>query len=159
MKQSQLYKFATWGLLALNLFLIVFLSLRKGPPPGREPANDFSRQTIELLELDQEQNRNFLQMAREHDEQMRAISRKQAEVLKPYFDSLLDPTQVVDEEKLFGELAQLEREKIKLTYGHFQDVKLMLNDQQKIHFERFMERALEIILIKSKKNQPPPKDF
>jgi hypothetical protein len=159
MKQFQLYKYATWTLLVLNLALIAFFVFTKPQPPPNRGGKKFSEKAVDILKLDGQQQDRFLQAAKQHNQQMETINGQQQDLLKPYFNSLINTDQQVNSDTLLQQIQQLERNKIESTYRHFQEVKSMLNSEQQAGFEEFVNHALEIILLDKKKNPPPPKDF
>ena len=159
MKNIQFYKYATIGLLVLNLSMIAFFFFTKPKPLHSKNRQDLSKTTIDILNLDQQQNTKFLQSAKEHQQQMKRIDSQQIKLLEPYFTNLLDSKNDVNSDTLLQQIQQLERNKIELTYQHFEEVKLMLNEEQKDDFELFITHALQMILSQKKKYHPPPKEF
>jgi hypothetical protein len=55
------------------------------------------------------------------------------------------------------EVLRLEQQKIVATYQHFEAVKGILRDDQRVGFEAFVNQALGRILLKSQENRPPPR--
>lgn len=90
---------------------------------------------------------------------MMDIEARQQDVLRSYFDGLVNPEDVRDRDKQIAELQELERQKVELTYNHFEMVKAMLNESQIPKFEEFSTQALERILGGGKKPPRPPKGF
>ena len=155
MNQLQFYKSSTIALLVLNMAMIGFFFLTKPPhPPGRGGQI----KAIDLLKLDQQQHREFLQLVKKHQQQMETINAQQGELLKPYFYRLVDSSRHIDPLAL-QQMKDLEQRKISSTFQHLQDVKALLRPEQEANFEAFMNHALERILIKKKKPPHPPKDF
>jgi hypothetical protein len=123
---------------------------------GKETS--FQERVIEVLNLDRSQHDTFLQLVKQHRESMRSINDRQAGLLEPYFKSVMDGTKASDTDGLLQEFKDLEAEKIESTLRHFQDIKLILNEEQIEDFPIFMNRALEMIMPNN--NQPPrPRDF
>ena len=157
MKQLQFYKYATWGLLVLNLSMIAFFFLTRPEPPLPHSAKSFLPQAIEMLHLDEQQRAAFEQSARAHNQEMNSINEQQQELLLPYFQSLADSSKSIDTEKLVSQIQRLEGDKVESTYRHFQSVKSILRPEQQAFFEAFMNHALRIILLEQKNPPPPPK--
>lgn len=159
MRKEQLYQYTTWGLLVLNLSMISFFFLTKPSPHPRKGDLEFTKRAIEILKLEESQQAVFLESAKKHNQQMEAVNNQQRDLLKPYFQSLIDPESPSGTDSLLRQVELLERKKIELTYQHFNDVKSNLKEDQKAGFEKFMKRALDIILLNQQKRPPPPKDF
>ena len=156
MQKLQFYKYSTWALLLLNLTMIAFFFITKPNPPH---GKNFTEEAIKILKLDEQQQTVFLKSAEKHGQQTGTISNRQSELLKPYFNSLITPNEAADLDSLLNQVQHLEREKIEITYLHFQEVKALLKANQKADFETFMQKIQRIILLGGKKNPPPPKDF
>lgn len=157
MNASQLYKYATWLLLALNLLLIAFFLTKPGPPGGKGKRM-FRNQAIEILRLDTEQEAAFLKLAKNHREEMNKLNEQGNGLLKKYFSPLLDSTMVVDQAQLLSGLLALEKAKIEGTYQHFLEVKNTLDDSQIDDFDVFMSRAIGILLVEDQNRPLLPKD-
>lgn len=157
MKQLQFYKYTTWGLLLLNIALVVFFFLASpGPPRNRE----FSREKYaEILHLNEQQKASFIELTKQHHKQMEVYANQQRDLLQPYFNNLLQQIDTSTLEDYLNQIQHLERKKIEYTYRHFQEVKSLLNPAEYIYFEEFVKQASERILDKKKKNPAPPKDF
>lgn len=150
MKKLQFYKYTTWGLLGMNLLMLVFFFLKGAR------HNDGLR-AIDTLKLDKQQHAVFLVSAQRHEAKMEEIVDKQADLLHPYFNQLVNQAEI--DADLFSTYQTLEIEKIKATFQHFQEIKDILKPEQQADFELFMGRMLPKILPKPKKNNHPPKDF
>ncbi len=164
MKQLQLFKYATIGLVLLNIGIILFFFLTKPKPPRpmhEGPTNHkMDRRAIELLGLNKEQIMAFRDLAEGHSREMRAINEQQRKMLEPYFGSVVDSTREVATDAQLEEIVQLERRKIEITHQHFEDIKAILDTTQLANFERFVNESLKMILNKGGKNPPPgPKGF
>lgn len=151
MKPIQLYKYATWGLLIINLVLVFFLILGRPPGPprgsgGKPPV------TIKALGLDDDQDRLFLASVQEHEAQLDAINEQQGKALLPYFQSILEETDTTDYSLILDRVQELERAKIESLHEHFQDIKALLKPEQETAFEAFLEGVVGRMLIKG-----PPK--
>jgi|GEM_PF-1043769 len=158
MKQLQLYKYTTWALLVLNIFMISFFFITK--PKHRPPRRgNFRNNAAEILKLNENQHATFIMLAEQHGYQMDSIRTLQNALLQPYFESLVNNTNNTYTDDLLKEFQQLEGKKITLTYQHFNEVKEILNPSQQPHFKEFMQKVLRNILLGKKKNPPPPKDF
>jgi hypothetical protein len=158
MKTAQFYKYATWLLLSLNLLLIGFFFLgRPGPPNGPNRQN-FRDEVVNVLKLNGEQEAAFVESAMRHSEAMNKFSDEENSILKNYFKPLLDNPQSEASDSLMVEILEIERAKIEGTFQHFSEVKGLLDDTQGANFDKFMRRALGILLLEQQQKAPPPKD-
>lgn len=159
MSKLTIYKYATWGLLFLNLAVLTFFLATKPKPPGRLPAHAFQTEVIEILKLNDAQVKTFRALAKDHNQKVTGIDAQQQNLLRPYFESLAKPSIDIDRSEALNQLQQLEREKIEVTFQHFQALKFILKEEQLTHFEEFINRYIDIFLVGEKKRVPPPKGF
>ncbi len=152
MKQLQFYKYATIGLLLLNLGMLTFFFLTK---PKHHSRKDFKRGAVDILKLDDEQRETFFNLVKGHQQKMKVFSQHQKELLSPYFNSLIDSTEV--NQDVFDKVEELERQKIESIYQHFQEIKSILREEQMPGFEEFMNHVMKRILSNSERKPPPPK--
>lgn len=156
MKNLRFYIYATWGLLILNLTMVAFFFLT-APPPS-QGTHKRGEKAVDILKLDKQQDESFILLATQHMQQMDDFNDEQRNLLKPYFNTLIDQSKSVDSDIILNQIQSLERKKIESTYQHFQEVKTILNPSQHLDYEYFIEHAIRKILIDQKKNPPPPKD-
>ena len=154
MKLFQLYKYATWGLLVLNISMIAFFFLT-GPPRPSHPNN--SKKIPLKMILDEQQDKSFSSLAKQHQQKMVDFNQQQRDLLLPYFIRMIDPSITIDSDSLLKQVQILEQKKIKSTYLHFQDIKSILRPEQHPSFEKFVERAVGRILLGQEKRPNPPK--
>lgn len=143
MSQIKFYKYAISGLLLLNIAMLAFFVLtkpRSGNPP---PPSNFESEAIRILDLNSEQIATFERLVREHNQMMRAIDEKQRELIIRYFESLSDTSLSVEELDVLNSFEQSEREKIKNTHVHLEEVKSILNNDQLPNFDIFMNDFLQ----------------
>ncbi len=159
MRQLQLYKYSTWALLCLNIFVLLFFFAFKKPPPPPHDSFGFRRKVPKILHLASDQKALFIESATNHNQNMRRINKKQKELIQPYFQSLVDSTIHIDKEQVLDQIQLLEREKVSTTFEHFQEVKSILTPEQQGHYKRFVEHALETLLLDSRsKSKRPQRD-
>lgn len=152
MKQFQFYKYGMWCLLVLNLSLVAFFFLTKPKHPA--PPNNGKKRAASILKLDKQQQDIFSDYADQHIRQVKGIEHQQRDLLKSYFNTLIDATANIDSDSLIIQIIQLEQEKIETTYQHFQDVKTILKQEQQEYFEAFINHVLRI--FSNERNNPPP---
>ena len=153
MKQIQFFKYATLLMLVLNLGLVAFFLLTKPKPPMR--GETFNPRAIEILQLDKDQHQAFLQSAEQHGKQMKSINDGQRDLLRPYFNSLVDPSLKINSDSILQQVQLLDRQKVEATYFHFKTVKTLLRDDQQDNFEQFMTKALGRLLLNDTPAKPP----
>ena len=154
MNQLPFYKYAAGAMMLLNMALVVFFLLTKPDPPRGDVGRNFRPKAMEILQLDTSQQTTFVQLAERHNQQMKALSEQQRVHLKSYFGSLLDSTKVSDTAVLIQEIPQREREKVEITYQHFQEVRSLLTEEQLPYFEQFVSQALNILLLDAEPRPP-----
>ena len=157
MKPLQFYKYATWGLLLLNVLIVGFFFL--GPPPNGAHRGGSGPRATELLNLDEQQNQLFLASAKSHETKMNDITKEQKALLTAYFNHLVSNAPTTNKNDLLTQYEQLESQKIKQTYQHFSEIKNILNTEQEADFEVFINDILRFLLPDKRKNPPPPKEF
>ena len=155
MKQLQFYKYATLGLLVLNLLMISFFIITRG---GRPMHHHSASRAIDLLKLNEQQHVQFLASAQKHEQAMNQINLAQSDLLKPYFSQLTTTTHNVASENTLDKIQVLEKRKIEATYQHFEEVKNILTEEQLPDFNIFMDNILRYLISPEKKSLPPSKD-
>ena len=156
MNKSQLYKWSTIFLLLINLGMLTFFFATK---PAHRTEGRFRKNVKEELHLKSSQENLFLKSAEKHEESISALNNQQKELWIAYFNTLKTTTNSTEKDSILSELQQIELQKLKVTYQHFEEVKLFLNQSQMDGFEIFLDRILERITKKEKNIPRPPKDF
>lgn len=158
MKELKFYKFATILLVVLNLCILAIVLLRNPSTHSKNNSRDFLKHAIRLLHLDEQQEEKFKHLSRQHHQQISRISEQQQDALTPYFQNLISKND--DEmDSLIIEIENYEREKVEITYQHFQEVKALLKSDQYEYYEDFVQRAIKIIISTPIKKGPPKKKF
>lgn len=150
MTQLKFYQYASIGLLALNIVIIAFFFLAKPPSPSKNAGKQFEKKAIAILHLDDAQQTAFLALAEAHNEKMDAINAQQSQLLEPYFQRLINSSAPLPAENTLQKVQLLKKEKVDVTYHHFEEVKAMLQPEQIGYFKEFMTRALQLLLLKGK---------
>ncbi|MEZ4850475.1 MAG: hypothetical protein R3B93_18060 [Bacteroidia bacterium] len=157
MNQLKLYKYATWGLLFLNIAVLTFFLLTKPHPRPHQSPDGFQSEVVEILNLNSQQAATFKELAQEHNQKMESINEQQKNLLPPYFESLSDLSINIDRDSILNDFQQLERKKIEVTFQHFQDLKSILDEEQLPYFDRLIGRLIDRLLLKNSSGPPPPK--
>lgn len=163
MKQLQFFKYATIGLVLLNIGIILFFFLTKPKPPEHRPGgpqqHPMDRRAIDLLNLNKEQATIFRDLVREHSREMRSINEEQKNALEPYFATVIESVPDPNIQARLDKVMVLEKRKIEVTYKHFEKVKAILEPAQLGEFEIFVKESLNRILGKGGQKPPPPRGF
>jgi hypothetical protein len=154
MSKVKLYKYLCLGLLLLNIGLVSFFILTNGGRPAERKI--FKNQAAVILNLDEEQQSLFSELAKEHGDKMRSLEREQAEVIKQHFANLING---ISNAELPPRALTIEKEKIDITNQHFKDIRSLLGPEQKDKFPDFMKAALKNILSAgdNKREGRPPR--
>jgi len=155
MKKENIYKICIIILFAMNLIQMGGFLITSSRPPrfeergggigGKErmqgsmpDKKDFQKEAARMLNLNNEQQIKFSEFAMTHNIRIRALQKKQRELIGNYFnkpsDSVLDL------------ISDIETQKIEFTQRHLNEVKSILNEDQYQNFKQFKRNALEIIL-------------
>lgn len=153
MKVTDFYKYAAWGLLALNLLLIsIFWWNKPSPPPHiqgprhhMEPPS-FKNRIIEELNFDDGQKDLFLKSVSNHVETMEALVQQKDEHLKRYFGQLNAVAKPKQDGLEVANIEDVERKMLEATYQHLTDIKSILKPNQEAQFEVFMDEILKNIM-------------
>ena len=159
MNQVKFYKYIILGLVGLNIVVLAFFLLTKSRPRHQPPPKNFQAEVVKIFGLDNQQASVFKELADGHKQRMKEIDKQQEKLLLRYFESLTNDSESTDKESLLNQFQQLEREKIEVTYRHFEEIKKLLNKDQLPEFEEFMKSVTNKLLSSEKKNHSPPKDF
>ena len=157
MKKLQAYKYGMLVLVCLNLILITLLLLDVKSVDNNRPQKQGDRErAVHMLDLDEEQMASFHEFVKEHIDNMEMIGHRQEEFLRLYFSTLGESRNTEEATSLLDSITLLDTKKITLTYDHFNDVKAMLNEDQLLYFDKFVQQAMNNI-FQDKPKPPPPK--
>lgn len=159
MNQKKFYIATILGLVGLNIVVLAFFLLTKPRPQHHPPPGKFQAEVVKMLRLNKQQATTFSALAEEHNLQMSAINDLQSKLLLPYFERLADTSKRIDADSILNQFQQAEKEKIEVTYQHFQEIKKILNKEQLLDFEIFIKRATDRMLSGKQKKSPPSEGF
>jgi len=150
MRQKRVYELIIIGLIGLNITMVAFFLAKPffNDKPPTKSAKNIRTELTELLKLNDKQAQDFNDLADVHKHQMRKIEVKQARLLIPYFESLVDSTIHIDKVYLLNQLQKLESSKVELTYEHFKEIKKILNQDQMFDFKFFIDRVSKVLINK-----------
>lgn len=142
MEKVKLYKIIAISMITINILLIgIFFVTKPDHPRGKGVIKHVKTQ----LDLDDVQFEKFQNLAKKHHQSIMEIQKNQSKVLEPYFNALVKENK---NSKNLDYYLELERKKIENTYNHFSEIQKLLNDQQSLNFEDFMNKSMPRILGK-----------
>lgn len=159
MKKENIWIALVAFLIVLNAtILFLFLGGKNPGRPGQGGQAPRDLQIIEALSLDEEQQAKFEVLKEDHRGKMRELNSGTDEMLQAYFMLLesgeIDSTQ---KDSLESEFAALEKEKINVTFDHFQKLKTLCNPDQQEEFDAFLPTLIELVLPRGQEKLPPPR--
>jgi hypothetical protein len=111
------------------------------------------------MNLNEEQEKLFLESANKHREQMAIISDRQQALWQSYFKTLSSSDTLIKNDSIISELQNLEIQKIAVNTTHFTEIKSFLKPAQYKGFSVFQQKLLERNFKKGENMPPPPKDI
>ena len=150
MKRETFLTTAVIALLLLNIGILSILFIRRPPPDNRHALD---QQIVEMLALNTVQQKQFEQLKSDHHQKMIASEHDYRLAMQNYF-GLLENDSIVPEQRdsLLQLLLQSQRDRITVTFEHFQALKNMCSPEQKVKFPELLPDLMTVILPKS----PPP---
>ncbi len=148
MKSLSFFKTATFFLLLLNLALIFFLF--QGRPKKHHHKRVFMNEVTEILNLDKSQHDQFEKLAKEHGKAIEALNVESHAVLESYFYKVFSENNQSEKDSLIQRFQTIEKAKVEVTNEHFREVKKILRPAQEQYFDKFLKRAVNILLLDKK---------
>jgi hypothetical protein len=149
MKTSLFYKYSALILLIINIVIVTFLIGRPKPREHERPIH-----AAKNLQLTSEQESQFLSLAKNHQQSMRDIQDQQKHLFVSYFETLYTAT-IDKSEETVDAIVAFERQKIELTYHHFEDVKALLDKDQMLNYKAFILKTTQLIHGQKSDEHPP----
>lgn len=160
MERTKLLTITVIGLLLLNLLTIGFLILKPGPPAradqwydppreGRGPA----RVIIQRLHFDEQQQLQYLEMGRQHHQQIEHLNAESVQLFQAYYSLL--PSARPDSAKanaLVRQIADNQRQLAELNFAHFQQIKALCRPSQQADFTKLVA---DLARLFGKPQRPP----
>lgn len=138
-------------LLCLNIALLAFFFLARPPHPKGHRA-------AKVMNFTEQQEVQFRKYADQHKEQVTAYNEQQRSLIERYFSTLKANAPAVNADSLLQIFQTLEKQKVEITYQHFQEIKALLHEEQYADFENFVEQSMNRVLQRSKKRKHKAKD-
>lgn len=105
------------------------------------------------LDLDSTQQVAFAEQASHYKAEISAIRSQIKENMKLYFSDLKTTAEASDKESLMAKIQALQKQKIEITYAHFETLKSLLKEHQMKSFDTHVEKAMKCILAKAAKDE------
>lgn len=158
MTTHKIFKIGLIIMVLINAALILFLFQRPQHHPSRaQRQSPLLEKISEKLNLTAKQKSQYIELAEQHRESIRRIEREQRKALKAYFDQLRSPDTSRDSLQGSDKVLDFERQKLNLTYSHFQDLKELLDEKQIAQFDLIIDDIIRVLLVEDKKMPPPPR--
>ncbi|MEO8759514.1 MAG: hypothetical protein ABI388_01005 [Bacteroidia bacterium] len=161
MQNSQL-KFWKWTVIllaVLNIVLLTSIWLKKDKsnemqrPPNGEKAADF---LIEQLKFSTQQQTDFSKLKQIHRHAVDSIRESGKEIHRLFFDNLKnEKADTVEVHKLARAIADNQTQIEIITFTHFEQVRKLCNEQQKIKFDEIIQEVLRKMAGQNRRGPPP----
>ncbi len=150
-----------WGavilLLLLNLgtLFFVLISRQQTPPPPEHGRAGFDDMVIRTLQLSPEQVDRFEKLKHQHHEAMMQLDDNTAMPFRQYFGLLQQPApNSLLKDSLEQAILLLYRNKLRLTYDHFQQLKAICTPEQQSRFDQLIPFLMQV-MTPERKNPGP----
>ncbi|WP_424961309.1 hypothetical protein [Ekhidna sp.] len=129
---NKLYKIGFFALLIINIGLVVLFIFKPKPHMRQRGARE---QISQKLAFSDEQEKQFGEMVEIHRQAIREILKEERTLVRSYFEQLSITTGSEDKELLLRQIMKLKKDKIVLTYNHFEKLKSICNEEQLAKFD------------------------
>lgn len=144
MEKTKLLTIAVIGLLLLNLGTLLFLLLQKpgppvhgGPPPHERP----SAIIIRTLELDEQQQEQFMELRDAHREKADQLEEQRMHLQRQLFDLLRQPQpNQAAADTLAAQIAALQQQMVLHNFRHLGELRTILRPGQMDNYEELTEQ-------------------
>lgn len=158
MISKKIYKIGLIVLIIVNGVLIFLLTQGPPPPPKDQRSRSLIQKISKKLNLSPDQIDKYSAMAFQHREAMQSIENEQKRFVSTYFESLTSTDPSDSTSVMTNQILQLEKKKLEVTYGHFEDLKDLLNEDQQEQFEKIIKDILVVLVGGEEILPPPPRD-
>ncbi|MFZ1808424.1 MAG: hypothetical protein WAU36_14430 [Cyclobacteriaceae bacterium] len=139
---NNIYRVGFFALLVINIALVIFLALGpKHPPLAQGIKDEISRE----LEFTAEQKVTYDEMAMTHREKVSDIEKRERTLVRSFFNQLTLENTKDDKERILDEILALNREKIMITYTHFDELKALCTTEQLTKFDKVISQIVPIL--------------
>lgn len=145
MERTKLLTLAVLGLLLLNLLTIGFLILRPSQFPHNERFQDPqpdnkgpARLIIARLHFDDQQQKQYLDLVRQHKQQMMRLNMESVQLFQAYYGLLTSAHPDSTKRSLARQISDVQRQIAELNFSHFQQIKSLCRSDQQADFVKLV---------------------
>ncbi|MEP0985420.1 hypothetical protein [Ekhidna sp.] len=139
---SKLYKIGFFILLVINVGLVVLFVFRPKHPSRQMGARAQISQKLAFTEV---QEKQFGEMVQTHRQAVRELMIEERTLVRSYFEQLSTEASSEDKEILLQQIMKLKKDKIILTYNHFEELKELCNEEQLAKFEEVIANIIPML--------------
>lgn len=139
---SQMYKVGFFILIAMNVLLVLVFTLKPAPSHQRRDKKD---ELGNELRLSEEQKLAFDEMVINHREAIHHLENQERELLSSFFEQLSPENQNENKEALLQEILQVEKDKIMITFNHFEELRGICSEEQLTKFDKVIQQAFPMM--------------
>ncbi|MEQ9217283.1 MAG: hypothetical protein RLO17_04530 [Cyclobacteriaceae bacterium] len=151
---NKMYRIGFFILLVINIGLVVMFVMRPRPPIGQVGIKEEISRELNFTET---QKATFDEMAKAHRESMRELDRHEHQLMKSFFGQLSSDRAGDNNDSLLQEIIQLEKEKITVTYTHFEELKALCDEDQRTRFDQVINKIIPVLTNAPEKTMNPGK--
>jgi len=153
---NKMFKIGFFILLVLNIVLMTLFVMAPKPlrPESGRSQSSIKDEISSELGFTEEQKVRFDEMAMNHREAIRNLEGQERSLMKSFFGRLVSENTNQEKEILLGQIVQLERDKIEITYAHFEELKGICTGEQLTRFDKVLSRIVPILI--NSPGAPPP---
>jgi len=141
MKKEKLLWVLIIVLIAVNAATLFFIVSGRRPEPG----NRFDRTVVEKLQLTKKQITQFEILKREHHQDIMAVDAQMSSNYERYFYLLNETNGSTAKDSLEIILSSQQKEKIQITYHHFENLKNICTKEQQAKFKELVPLLMHVI--------------
>lgn len=155
MRSIKILSVFTIVLMLMNVALVfVILNNKDDHRPPHPPRAGFKFEVINAIGFDEKQAEAYDELTQQHHIAMVKLEEARGEQLALRFSSL-SGNDSLDEEAILRELESLERQRVEITYSHFEDVRALCRPDQIEAYNLIVKRAVQALLSPEANRRPP----
>ncbi|QMW02036.1 periplasmic heavy metal sensor [Spirosoma foliorum] len=159
MERTKLLTLAVLGLLLVNLLTIGFLIFRSDQSPHKDqmqgPQPDDkgpSRLIIARLHFDEQQQKQYLDLVRQHKQQTMQLNTKSIRLFQSYYGLLTQVHPDSTKSSLVRQIADVQQQIAELNFSHFQQIKSLCRSDQQADFAKLVT---DLARLFGQRQRPP----
>lgn len=155
-KTNKVLVICTIALAIMNVALVWNMNQSSNlgqPLPPLPPNVGFKFEVMKTLHFDEEQSAVYDEMTKRHHEAMVQVEEQRSQLLAAYFNSLLNDVEV-DTTTFYAELESLEKQRISITYNHFEEIKSLCSEDQLDDYKKIVSKAVKRLLTQQDNPRP-----